>query len=419
MFAINLRFWGRDQIKREWRDADVLILLLPCLLTILGGLAIRSTESLSVSADWWWQHWFAAGVGLVLAIVIARWSYDRLLQIHWLTYAITNISLIIVLVVGITVKGSQRWLSIGGVNLQPSEFAKLGLIITLAAVLHQRPINHPLDMAKVMPVMLLPWFLIFIQPDLGTALVFVAITLGMLYWAGAKLGWLVLLGSPLVSAIIYNFHVPLWLGWVALTGVIAWQSLPWFRLIATIVAVVVNLVAVEISHVFWSLLQDYQKDRLVLFLDPSKDPLGGGYHLIQSRIAIGAGKLWGKGIMQGTQTKLNFIPEQHTDFIFSAIGEELGFVGCTFVLLVFLGICWRLLAIALKSRDDFGSLIAIGFFSLILFQAAVNIGMTIGLAPVTGIPLPWISYGRSAMISNFMALGLVESVMLHRRTIKF
>jgi rod shape determining protein RodA len=419
MLAINLRFLGRDQIKREWRDGDVLILCLPCLLAILGGLAIRSTESRDISADWWWQHWFAAGVGLILAVMIARWSYDRLLQIHWLTYAITNISLLVVKFAGNTVNGSQRWLSLGGINIQPSEFAKLGLIITLAAVLHQRPIKHPLDMVKVLPVVSLPWFLIFIQPDLGTALVFVVITLGMLYWAGASLGWLILLGSPLISAIIYNFHVPLWLGWVALTGVIAWTSLPWFRLISTIVTVVVNLVAVEIGNLLWSLLADYQKERLVLFLDPSQAPLDGGYHLIQSRIAIGAGKLWGKGIMQGTQTKLDFIPEQHTDFIFSAIGEELGFVGCAFVLLVFMGICWRLLAIALKSRDDFGSLIAIGFFSLILFQTMVNIGMTIGLAPVTGIPLPWVSYGRSAMIANFMALGLVESVMLHRRTIKF
>ncbi|HEY9845609.1 MAG TPA: rod shape-determining protein RodA [Candidatus Caenarcaniphilales bacterium] len=174
-----------------------------------------------------------------------------------------------------------------------------------------------------------------------------------------------------------------------------------------------------IGHLFWGLLKDYQKDRLILFLDPDKDPLGGGYHLIQSRIAIGAGELWGRGLNHGTQTQLNFIPEQHTDFIFSAIGEELGFLGALLVIAVFWIICLRLVLIAQTAKDNFGSLLAIGVFSMLMFQVVVNIGMTIGLAPVTGIPLPWMSYGRSALLTNFIAIGLVESVANHRRRRKY
>ncbi len=407
-----------ETIRREWRDADLVLIILPVILTILGGLTIYSVE---YNAGWtdWWQHWLVGSIGLLLAFAIARWPYDQLLQLHWLTYAITNISLVAVLGVGTSALGAQRWITIGSLNIQPSEFAKLGVLITLAAVLHQRPINHPLDIPKVVWVTLLPWALIFVQPDLGTALVFAAITLGMLYWAGAKISWLLLLGSPLLSAIMCNLSIPIWLILVIVMGLLAWYSLPWMRITSVIVVLVVNLIAAEIGHLIWKVLQDYQKQRLILFLDPSQDPLGGGYHLIQSRIAIGAGQLWGQGWRRGTQTQLNFIPEQHTDFIFSAIGEELGFIGCMFVIVAFLGICWRLLVVAANARDNFGSLLAIGVFSMILFQAVVNVGMTIGMAPVTGIPLPWVSYGRSALLTNFIALGLVESVATHRRMIKF
>ncbi len=413
-----IRSFSWESMRREWRDLDWVLIILPVILTAIGGMAIHSVEYNAGWTDWWW-HWIVGGVGLVLTLAIARFPYDRLLYLHWITYAVTNFSLVAVLALGTSALGAQRWINILGLHVQPSELAKLGLIITLAAILHDRPIQQPFDIAKTMLVTVLPWGLIFVQPDLGTALVFAAIALGMLYWGGAQIGWLVLLGSPLISIIIFNLSIPAWLAWVAIMGVTAWITLPWWRTVSAIAAIVINLVSAEVGHLAWGLLKDYQKQRLLLFLDPSQDPLGGGYHLIQSGIAIGAGKLWGKGLLKGTQTQLNFIPEQHTDFVFSAVGEELGFVGCMFVLLVFLGICWRLIVVAQKARDNFGSLLAIGVFSLILFQAIVNIGMTIGMAPVTGIPLPWVSYGRFAMLTNFIALGLVESVAMHRRTIKF
>ena len=169
------------------------------------------------------------------------------------------------------------------------------------------------------------------------------------------------------------------------------------------------------SDLFWGVLKGYQQKRLIVFLDPDKDKLGAGYHLIQSRIAVGAGELWGQGLNQGTQTQLNFIPEQHTDFIFSSIGEELGFVGAICLLLTFLLLCWRLMRVARQAPNNFGSLLAIGSLSMIGFQVIVNISMTIGIAPVTGIPLPWISYGGSALLTNFAAIGLVESVANYRR----
>ena len=236
--------------------------------------------------------------------------------------------------------------------------------------------------------------------------------------ANCKPGWLLLLASPLVAAILFNLSVPVWLLWCAGMGLTAWFTLPW-RWFSTILATAFNLISGKIGQIFWGLLHDYQKDRLILFLDPGKDPLGGGYHLIQSRIAIGAGKLWGQGLGDGTQTQLNFIPEQHTDFIFSAVGEEWGLVGCIVVLITYLLICFRILIIAQNAKDNFGSLIAIGVFSMLTFHIVINIGMTIGLAPITGIPLPWMSYGRSAMLTNFVALGIVESIANYRHRLKF
>jgi rod shape determining protein RodA len=418
MIVKGLELPNWENIKREWRDADPLLLIFPIILMIIGGVAIYSSDFNNQRTDWW-QHWVTGGVGLAVMFAIARLHYDQLRQIHWFIYGITILSLLLVMFVGTTALGAERWISIGGFNIQPSEFAKVSIIISLAAVMHDHPIQSPLDVFKVAWVAMPPWILIFLQPNLGTALVFAAITMGMLYWAGASLGWLLLLFSPIVSAVLFSLYLPAWFAWVILMGVAAWISLPWFRIFNTVTALAVNLISGQAGILLWNILHDYQKRRLLLFIDPNQDPLGAGYHVIQSKIAIGAGKLLGQGWLKGTQTQLSFIPEQHTDFIFSAIGEEFGFVGCICVLLLFVGICWRLLVVAVNARDNFSSLLAIGVFSFVLFQTFVNIGMNINVAPVTGIPLPWLSYGRSALLANCMAIGLVESVAAHRRTIKF
>lgn len=409
--------------RQSWRDFDILLLLTVLVLAGLGVLAIRSAND---TVDFWLQHLVMIGLGLIPCLLLARMNYDHWLRWHWLTYGIALLGLIAVFFVGVSAGGAERWIMIAGFQLQPSEFAKVAVILTLAAVLHHWPIKYFSQIWVAVGVILPPWILIFVQPNLGTSLVFVAIVFGMLYWAGAKGSWLLLITSPIVGAVLFGLHtipgkgffLTLWLIWCLGMGVLALSCLSW-RWIGAMVFTGLNVLSGQLGQVAWHILKPYQRARLTIFLDPTQDPLGSGYHLIQSKIAIGSGGLWGRGWMQGSQTQLSFIPEQHTDFIFSAIGEELGFVGAAVVVLLIWLLCVRLIAIAQTARDNFGSLLAIGVLSMILFQSLVNIGMTIGLAPITGIPLPFLSYGRSAMLTNFLAIGLVESVAKHRARTTF
>ena len=414
--TLSKRPWSKW--LHAWQDVDWLLFFLPMLLTVFASVVIFSTQINLEQTSYGWNHLIMGSISLVMALTVARSRYENLIRWQWIIYAATNLSLLAVIFVGTVGSGAQRWITIGGFNVQPSEFAKLGLIITLAGILRGREAATLLGLIKALAITAVPWSLVFLQPDLGTSLVFGAITLGMLYWGNTNPGWLILLISPLVSAIVFHFSLPIWLIWVVSMGVIAWFTLP-RRLFSSLAAMVVNLISAKLGEIMWGLLKDYQKDRLILFLDPDKDPLGGGYHLIQSRIAIGAGRLWGRGLHEGTQTQLNFIPEQHTDFIFSAVGEEWGFIGAIALLAVFWLIFLRLVIIAQNAKDNFGSLLAVGVLSMLVFQVCVNLGMTIGLAPVTGIPLPWMSYGRSALLTNFLALGLVESVANYRHRLRF
>lgn len=403
---------------QSWQGIDWPLLIVTIAITLFSCLLIASTRLHTGDLSLAWNHLLMGVVGVSLCLWLARIRYETLLDWRWIIYGITNLSLLAVMFIGTVGNGAQSWISIGGFNIQPSEFAKVGIIITLAATLKDREATTLLGLAKALLITSIPWVLIFLQPDLGTSLVFGAIVLGMLYWSNMNPGWLVLLVSPVVAAILFNLSVPIWLGWVFAMGLIAWFTLP-LRWYSTLITVVVNSVAGKIGELLWSVLQDYQRDRLTLFLDPERDPLGGGYHLIQSKIAIGSGQLWGRGLFEGTQTQLSFIPEQHTDFIFSALGEELGFVGALAMVVAYWFICLRLIFIAQNAKDNFGSLLAIGVLSMIVFQVVINIGMTIGIAPITGIPLPWMSYGRSSLITNFIAIGIVESVANYQHRLKF
>ena len=395
-----------------WKNMDWSLILVYIGMTFFGGIMIQSVERNQGLTDWW-QHWITGGVGLLLALIIARCRYELLINWKWVIYILTNLSLLAVQFIGTSALGAQRWINVAGFHVQPSEFAKVGVIITLAAILSSQTKVKLFDFIKALVITAVPWLLVFLEPNLGTSLVFGSITMIMLYWGNVNPGWLILLVSPVFSTILYSIYFPAWVAWITLMALIAFRTLPWGWLWAP-VAAGINIASGNLGQILWDLLKDYQKDRLTGFLNPEQDPLGTGYHLIQSRIAIGSGQLFGRGLYEGTQTQLSFIPEQHTDFIFSAIGEELGFAGCLLVLLAFWFICLRLVIIAQTAKDNFGSLIAIGVLSMLIFQVFVNIGMNIGLAPVTGIPLPLLSYGRSALLSNFIALGLVESVANYR-----
>ena len=404
------RLGAKTRGKRRQRFRfDPVLWGIPVFLTLLAGVLIASTQRQSPLADWE-NHWITAVVAIGAAVGLSRVALKHLQQLLLPVYIATLVSLLAVKLIGTSALGAQRWISIGGFNIQPSEFAKLAAILLLAGILAKHPIERPVDLLRPMAVISVPWAMVFIQPDLGTSLVFGAVLLAMLYWAGLPLEWLVLLISPLPTALIAGLFPWGLIPWFALLAFLAWRSLPW-KAIAVAVSLAINGLFAWITPLLWEHgLKDYQRDRLILFLDPTKDPLGGGYHLLQSTVGIGSGQIFGTGLMQGQLTKLQFIPEQHTDFIFSALGEEAGFIGCVVVLVAYLVWAWRLLQIAGQARSDFESLVVIGVLAMVMFQVIININMTIGLGPVTGIPLPWLSYGRFALLVNFMGIGLVASV---------
>ncbi|MBW0168474.1 MAG: rod shape-determining protein RodA [Vulcanococcus sp.] len=414
-----LGLWGRRRSamfaaggprRRRWVDrVDKLLWWIPLAMIFVSGILIASTQRQADYADWY-QHWITAAVGLAIALGLARVPVESITRWPWVIYGVTAASLIAVRVVGVSALGAQSWINIAGFNVQPSEFAKIGAILLLARVLSRHPVERPVDLVRPVAIISFPWLLVLVQPDLGTSLVFGAVLLVMMFWSGMPGSWVVLFLSPVITAIVAGVFPWLLLAWIPAMGLLAWKSLPWKRAGLALVLAVQGLFAVATPWLWNNFLQPHQRDRLTLFLDPNQDPLGGGYHLLQSTVGIGSGGWFGTGLLQGHLTLLRFIPEQHTDFIFSALGEELGFVGSVLAVLGFVFWIWRLLQIAGKARSDVESLVVVGVGAMVMFQVVVNINMTIGLGPITGIPLPWLSYGRSAMLVNFIALGLCASV---------
>jgi rod shape determining protein RodA len=399
----------RNRLKSRLAGIDWILWGVPLALVGLAGLLIASTQRQADYADWY-QHWVTAAVGMAVALLLARIPLEQYARWQWWIYGAMVISLVAVRVVGTSALGAQSWINIGGFYVQPSEFAKVAAILLLARVLSRYPVERPVDLVRPIAMIGLPWLLVFVQPDLGTSLVFGAVLLTMLYWAGMPLAWVGLLLAPLGSAILAGVLPWSLVVWIPLIGLLAWRSLPWRRTGLALVLTVQALVAAASPWLWSHGLKPHQRERLTMFLDPSQDPLGGGYHLLQSTVGIGSGGLWGTGLLQGELTKLRFIPEQHTDFIFSALGEETGFLGSALVVAGFTLLIWHLLRIAGRARSDYEALVVVGIGAMLMFQVVVNINMTIGLGPITGIPLPWLSYGRSAMLVNFISLGLCASV---------
>lgn len=326
-------------------------------------------------------------IGIGLVMVMLNVDYSQVNRHNNLIYVLTNILLIVVLVLGTEQRGLQGWISIGGFNFQVAEFAKIMIILCFADFLAKRQgmLHTMRDMLPCFMYMGLPILLVMAQPDLGTALAFVAITLGMMFVAGA------------------NPRLLLWIVFGAL-------------------ALVVVALFLHVQFGMWLPLEDYQIKRLTVFLDPYNDGQGGrgaGWNIIQSLVAVGSGGLFGKGLFQGTQAQLNFLPEHHTDFIFAVVGEEFGFIGAGLLLLLFAVILLRAILIAYNAKDFFSTLVAIGIISMWLFHIFENIGMSIGLMPITGVPLPFISYGGSFMLANMIAVGLLLDINIKGKKIVF
>ena len=393
------------------------ILLIPLFLVIVSGLLIKSIQGEFLVSNYL-SHILTGFLGYFLAFFISFIPLERIRKYLIPFYLCTLISLLLIYFVGISVSGAQRWLNLGFFSFQPSEVAKLSTVLTLALVLDKKVINTIKDLVIPILVVIFPWLLVFFQPDLGTSLVLLVLTGVMLYWSQMPIEWILVLIFCIFTCVLYLTFPTFLIFWIPFIGYLAYRSSK-KKIICSLLAISLHLLVAKLTPILWQYgLKDYQKDRLVLFLDPNRDPLGGGYHLIQSQIAIGSGGLFGTGLLQGKLTNLQFIPEQHTDFIFSALGEELGFVGCVIVLFSFFFLIKKLIKIATNARTDFESLIVIGIAATFLFQISINLFMTIGLGPVTGIPLPFMSYGRTSLVINFISIGFVLSILKRSRSLR-
>ncbi len=394
------------------------ILLGAVLGLVIVGLVALYSSSHTAMAQGTGTNYFAkqlawASMGFILAFIVYflphRWIYES----AYVLYGISVILLLFVLFFGSTGYGAERWLRLGPVKLQPSEFAKLSTILALARYLSDDRIdlNRVKDFLIGALIVFVPFALIIKEPDLGTSLVFAAMALPMFYWAGLKGTNLLLIVAP-VFVLFASFHFYAFLSlMILLVGYLIYFRRSNFVLILNFIS---NIVVGLITPFLWNHLKPYQQNRIKIFLNPESDPRGAGYQIIQSKVAIGSGGADGKGFMHGSQTQLRFLPEQHTDFIFAVIGEEFGLLGVTIGLLLFLVLLLRGVKIASLIKNRFNSIVAIGIVTVIAFHAIINIGMTIGLLPVTGLPLPFVSYGGSAMLTNLVMVGVLLNYYKNR-----
>jgi rod shape determining protein RodA len=363
------------------------------------------------------RQFFSLLAALLGLAVFTYLDYKHLKKIAPWLYGFTLLLLLLVLFGGSATQGAQRWLQIGFFSFQPSEISKLSLIVAVAVFLSERrKINHLWEIIGLLLLIGIPFFLVFKQPDLGTALVFWGVLLGILTASESSLRLLIILVTPLVSILLRPllFLWLLYLFCLAL-GLFLTRSKVWDWLLV----LGANIMAGVAFPFIWQMLKSYQRQRIVAFLNPAADPFGAGYHTLQSKIAIGGGGLLGTGWLRGSQTQLHFIPEQHSDFIFSVIGEEFGFVGAALVLLLFAILIWRTMLIACQARDFLGKMLAYGIAALLIFHVLANMGMAVGILPVVGIPLPFMSFGGSSLFMNLAAVGILQSISMRRQKLIF
>ena len=404
-------------INRKKFDFGLLAILL--LLIVLGCVAIFTASTTTIGAQsntqstWWKQIVFAiiAVGGLALLIRLPMPIFDIVILPLWL------INLVALVLVFLTpeVNGSHRWFSLGGINIQPSESAKLLTILITARIISKEHLSEVKQMLYGFLMILLPVLLILVEPDFGTTLVFWCSLLAMLIAADVPLFYILLMISPVISILTSVFWVAVVIWLIILVFLLVRAHLSW---VAITVATIGNAFVATIMPVFWNGLKDYQQNRILTFVDPMRDPLGAGYQIIQAKIAIGSGSIAGKGWLAGTQKNMNFLPEHHTDFIFSIVGEEFGFIGSLILLGLFFLLFWRLTVVIGELKVKERKIASAGILAYIMFQTFINIGMNIGLVPATGIPLPFISYGGSNLLINTLSVGVVLKYLNERGFIK-
>lgn len=329
----------------------------------------------------------------------------------WL-YALSILLLVVVLIVG-TGPSTRSWIRLGPLSFQPAEPAKLATILMLARQLGSRrePEIRLFGLWRPLAIVALPFALVLAQPDLGSALIFAVILVGALLWAGVPLFSIFMLVSPGVSLIL-GFSATVWGVWFIFVAAILYLRRPY--VVEGIAVGLANLAAGSLATPLWNRLAAYQQKRLLVFLNPDIDPRGAGWHLLQSKVAIGSGGWLGQGFGRGPQKRLSFLPEQHTDFIFSVVGEELGFGGVVFFLALFATFLYRVLHVAVAREEPFGSTIVFSLFCVWFAHLVVNLGMTVGLMPITGLPVPFLSYGGSFLLFLFVGLGVAERAATER-----
>jgi len=402
-------------LKKKFKYFDFSVFFSMILLIGIGIAAIYSATYSSGSAAHlnYQRQILWAGLGLIVFAVIVFTPMRFFLAFAYVFYGVAIASLLLVLVIGQKGSGAQRWLELGFLHFQPSEWAKLATIFVIARLFTDCRdwLRQKYIIALVFAVVLLPMLLIFKQPDLGTALVFAPFIPSLLFWGGVSPMVLFSIFVPFLTMIAsFNFYTFFALMIIIVMILILSKRELWYLLVNILLNIVVGIV----TPFLWHSLQEYQQKRVLTFLGLVTDPKGASYQLIQSKVAIGSGGLWGKGFLQGTQTQLRFLPEQHTDFIFSVIAEEAGFIGGMIVIVLFAIIILRGIKIAASARSQFSSLVAIGMVTLLLYHVFVNIGMVMGIMPVTGLPLPLVSYGGSSMLVSMTAVAFLINISKRR-----
>lgn len=353
--------------KLDWIMLSAVLLLLLIGFLALYGVSLADTAA---SLSNFKKQLISAAIGVTLMFSVAFFDYRSLSFFSTKLYFATLLALGLVIFWGTKIRGTTGWIGMGSFHIQPVEMAKLAMVIFLASFFSQKKSQLSLTVRIIVSVILIffPVFLIIKQPDFGSSIIIIA-------------SWAVMLSVSGINK--KNLFI-------------------------------LFLIGILVSYSSWFILRDYQKERLISFVNPHNDPRGSGYNVIQSMVAVGSGGLMGKGLGHGSQSQLNFLPEKHTDFIFAVIAEELGFFGATVVLMLLVVLFYRLKEIARLSSDNFGYLLAVGILVMIFSQSFINIGMNIGAMPVAGVPLPFLSYGGSSLVAMFVSVGVMQSIYLHR-----